>query len=373
MRDVVLLADTALRERIRSRGALALAVAALAALGFALAGGGGSQAAESALLVAGAIAAAVAAASGDDLPLARASGAAEWAGALAPGRASRRVAPALAGLVAAVAAGVLASVLAALALGATGRAVPTRASTEIAVPSGARITSRAGFAPVSLLVPPTPGGERLELDLRPVYRIPRGSDEALSALHRPTTPLTVSESGRPDQDALVVPRGTVEVAVARRSTSRNVALSTSDPTIDLVVVAARVRGASRPFSVSLLVAGLLVALAGASVAPSAVLVSRFTSGPTAVLAAAVLALLGAAHAPLESLARDASAAGGGAAGAILRAASFLAPDLSGASRAFDATRGLAVEPAAIAGLAPAAAHALVAGALLALLPSRTAP
>lgn len=354
------LVTAGLRERLRSRAAAVLGVAALGALAAAAlvsAGGGGDPApvaTDATLLVLGAIAALVAAGAGSDLPARRTSGADEWLATTAPSPLSRRLAVAGTGAAATLAVAVGTTALAALFLALAGRTVPTRSADPLPLPSPApRLVARAvpgGGNALDLALPPDRGGVRaLEVDLRPVWR-----DLEASGTERPG--LLVSVDGGPVTRADDVPaRGSWRLSLA--GGARHVRLEAADAKADVVVLAARVLGPSTPFAANLLWAGLLLALAAASVVPAAVLLSRGVSGPTAAAAAALLFLVGVYHEPLLSLASDVESRGRWPA-AVLQATAFLSPDLSGLSAVSEASRGREIPLAlSIGSLWPAFAHA----------------
>jgi hypothetical protein len=368
--ELLALAARSVRERLRSRGALAFVVAFAIALVLAAAlpageGAGAAPAVETSLLVVGVAAALAAAGSGGDLPSDRASGAADWLAALAPSAPARRLAPVLAGAALALAVGVLGAAASAGLLSLLGRDVPTFHREEARALGGRRVSARPGASPVELEAWPFGSDSVLEVRLRPVYV--DDPDEAVLA--RSTVRVEV-DAGSGPQVLAVAPRGAFTVPLPSVHGPVTVRLRGAEPHVDLVVVEAGARWYRVPFWANVLVAGLLLALAAACVVPASVLLSRWTSAPTAVAAAAVLALVGAVHGPLLDLARDAAGAEEGrTAAGVMRAATVLAPDLSGASTAFDAARGRALR-GSLVDLFPAALHALACTALLLLVPSR---
>jgi hypothetical protein len=139
----------------------------------------------------------------------------------------------------------------------------------------------------------------------------------------------------------------------------------------LTTVSARRIDGRASFPANVLRAGLLLGLALASLAPLAVLLSRFLSASSAVAAALVLAAVGVLHGPLLGLAADAQGvAGASIASAILTGATWLAPDLSVVSGASEALVGHVLSAGEFARLGPPALHAAVTFALLAFLPAR---
>ncbi len=97
----------------------------------------------------------------------------------------------------------------------------------------------------------------------------------------------------------------------------------------LFVREARILGRQTSFLGTLLVAGFLLGLAAAALAPVAVLLSRFTSGATAVLAGLVLGLAGVLAPVIGSTSVPTGGWSEAWGGHILRGAGALAPDFSG--------------------------------------------
>ncbi|HVG95146.1 MAG TPA: hypothetical protein VND21_11915 [Planctomycetota bacterium] len=344
------------RRRARSAAAIPLGLLVLLAVaGAALlpSGSGGAGAAtEAVLLLAGVLGALVAVGSAGAHPVDRASGDARFLAALALPAPARRAAPAVTGALAALAASLAVGATALPLLGGSGATVPTWRTTPQRVE-----TLADGRAVID--VGPEPG--TLEIDLVPRYR-------DLDATSLGTVPATVTLAASSRTEMLPV-RGTARLEVP----GGPVEVRSADPRVDLRVTGARRVGASASFGGNLLLASLLLGIAGALGAPLAVLFSRGVSAPTAAAAAGVLMLVGAAAPALLTLAADADAvAGGGPASAILRAAVAVSPDLSVVRAASEAAAGRALGWGAFAALGPAALHALVCLLLAALLPAREA-
>jgi hypothetical protein len=363
-RAVLVLAG--LRARARSRaaafgaaaGAAALALAVLSSAGSA--GGAAPVATDAVLLAVGVLAALAVAGGATDLPAARAAGTEEWLAAAAPSGAERRLARAGAAALATLATGLLATLVALALLAATGRLVPTRAVTPLALPEDSvRLAADRPRADLDLALPAGGAARALELDLRPVWRDVDAAAAGRCALRvafdggEPTCPEGVPERGT---FRLPLPAGAARVRVGA-----------AEPAVDVVVLGARVVGAPRSAAGNVLLAGLLATLGVACAAPLAVLLSRGVSGAAAAAATALLVLVGVAHGPLLSLAADVEVRHAWPA-AVLRTAARLAPDLSGLAAVSDAARGRAIPAGAFLALAPALAHAGV--CLLALLPGR---
>src|SRR5204863_5740352 len=131
--------------------------------------------------------------------------------------------------------------------------------------------------------------------------------------------------------------------VALATTAGPVRVRAADPAVDVVIRRARRLGAPVSPAGNALALACLLGLLVACAAPTAALLSRGTSAPTAAIATALLLVVGATREGLLELASGADAvAGGTAAAAVLRAAVALAPDLSAASALDDAVAGRAI-------------------------------
>ena len=343
----------ALYRRTRSMGARFFLVALVAALAAAIClpsqgAAGAAVVLESALVVIGIGASLAAASSAGPLPEDRASGVHAWLAATACPKAVLRAAPAVAGVLVTVGVALAGSLVAATAMAASDLEVPTSRTTRLAF-EGARIEAPLGSTGSSVPV---------EIDFRPRIRSPEAADIG-------SVPLAINDRS---DDRLVAVRGRslIELPAGRAST-----VTSRDPAVDLRVVGAFQIDGPASFFANVLSAGLLLGFALASIAPIAVLLSRFLAASTAVAAALVLAGVGVLHGPLLSLAADAEGVEGASiAAAILHGATWLAPDLSVVSGASEALIGHALSPAAFAGLVSPAIHAAVAFLLLALLPAR---
>ena len=337
---------------------------------------GGAVALESALVVIGIGAGLAAASSAGSLSEDRGSGVHAWLAATACPKAVLRAAPAVAGVVVTVAVTLGASLLAVTMLASSGLSVPTRQTTLLRVSErryGKPVTFVTDFGPSTVDVPTLstsisdldahPGSKAtLELDVRPHY-----ADPGAAAVG--SVDVSFGAPGASDRGRATIPvRGRSDVEVL---TARGFTFESEDGNVDLSVVSARRIDGPASFFANVMRAGLLLGLALASIAPIAVLLSRFLSAASAVTAALVLGGVGVLHGPLLALGADAQGVEAASiASAILRGATWLAPDLSVVSGASEAMVGHVLSPAAFAGLASPAIHAVVAFLLLSFLPAR---
>lgn len=351
-------------RRVRARATPALAVALVLGLAAAATTSGGAvdagagPAVEAALLVLGILVASVAVGSGGALPSDRASGVDAWLAASAASLPGLRGAPAAAGAGLTVVASCLGALLAVLALAVAGRLPDAEVTARVPLAGPLRLVADPSAADTVLSIPRGPGREvTVILDGRTLYRT-RGATASTSI------PLWIDAGTGPTERAFPL-RGSTRLTFPAGTTVR---LRAAQPDLAYVLREVVAVEGKRSPAWNLLLAGLLLGLGLAVGAPLATLLSRFTSGPTAALSAATLLGLGLVHGPLLGLAADAEGAvGGRAAGAILRGAAFLAPDLSGLAVVGDAARGRAIPPgAALLGLAPAFGHAAITAALLLL-------
>lgn len=358
MRELATLVGRHLREAVRGRrGVRTLVVLLLAAFlpAFALATSGASAvwAAEGLL---GLVLLALGAASGERLPRDRRTGRAAWLATLAPSAVLHRLAPAVAGMVLALAAGLLGALLVALALG--GRAPELRHTRD--VPG---LVDRAVFADDLVLdVDGGPAPAVLELDLRRrdgltlplafAWSVPGGPD--------------VERRAAPGPVRLEVPAGTDAVALRDRT-----------PDTALVLAAARWIEGPAPLLPSLLVVGLVLGLVAAALVPVAVLVSRFTSAPTAIAAGLLVGGLALARPLLVGLVPPGAPAVQALALRVLEGFAHLAPDVRTAALVGEVPAGRALAPGDVVGSAsflPLLAYAAVVLVLLALpAPPRVEP
>lgn len=367
----------ALRRRARSVGARFFGVAVVLGLGFAIllptqGGSGASVALESAWVVIGVGAALVAAASAGSLPDDRGSGVHAWLAATACPRPMLRAAPAVAGVMAAVATAVVGALVTASLFSVTGIHVPTRVTTPLRIeennlPSAARSTTIHGLdGPAGAQIP-------VELEIRPHFRTLAAT--GIGTVNVAAQARQTSADGGFDEffpihiDVIAIPtRGRVDVSLPE---GRYVTLDAAGTDVELSFISARRIDGPASFLANVLRGGLLLGLALACLAPIAVLLSRFLSASTAVTAALVLGAIGVLHGPLLGLAADASGvAGGAAAGAILRGATVIAPDLSVVSATSASLVGHVMGASEFAGLVAPSLHALAAFLLLAFLPAR---
>lgn len=353
-----------LARRVRARAtpalcaglALGLAVAATTSGGAV--GTGAGPAVEATFLVLGVLAAAIAVGSGGALPADRASGVDAWLASSAATPLGLRAAPAAAGagltfLVAGLGAGA-----ALLALAAAGRLPDAEVTAPVPIAGPLRLVAEPSAPDTVLSIPGAPGiPVTVVLEGRTIYRTREAT--ALTSM-----PVRLDAGSGPIERTLPL-RGATRLTFPAGTTVR---LHAAHPELTYVLREVAFVTGTRSPALNLLLAGLVLGLGLAVGAPLATLVSRFTSAPTAAISAAVLLGLGVVHGPLLGLAADAGgAAGGRAAAAILRAAAFVAPDLSALGALGDAARGRAIPVgAALLGLAPALGHAGVVTGLLLL-------
>jgi hypothetical protein len=385
VREVVLLASRHVRETLRSRRAkLLLALFAASAL-LALGVPTGSRAdATSTLAMTGTLAVLatlVAASAGALLPADRAEGREEWLASLAPGGARRRVAAAVAGVALVLLALPAAGAVAALAAEGSGRSHALRSATAVALPSRTRLpAARDGAKPVPVridLASPARAGDVLEVETR-----------ALLTSRETAMDVTLAELTRVRVTWAAADR-TGEVVVSRRAPMQiylprgadAVVLRNTSATINLRLDEARVLGEERSYVSSLVVAALLLALAGAALAPAAVLVSRFTSAPTAVGAALALAVVGMLRGALDDLEPRARPTWQAVASPdpslepsalertawrVVHAAAHVAPDLSGLAALGEPAAGRTLGLPALERGLPSLLYGAIATALVAL-------
>lgn len=356
------LVAASLARRARARATPVLAAALSLGLVAAAAGSGGTvdsgagPAVEAAFLVLGALAGIVAVGSGGALPSDRASGVDAWLASSAASPVGLRGAPAVAGAGLTLGAVVLGTIGGIVALAVAGRLPEAEIASPLRISGPVRLVAD-GTAPDTVLSIPRTGEPEVTvvLDGRTVFR-------THDATARTDVPVRVDAGAGPTARTFPL-RGSTRLAFPAGATVR---LRATDPDLAYVLrEAVRIEGARSP-ALNLLLSGLLLGLGLAVGAPLATLLSRFTSGPTAALAAASLLGLGLVNGPILGLASDAEGAvGGRAAGAVLRSAAFLAPDLSGLARLGDAPRGRAIAVGAtLLDLAPAFGHAALTSALL---------
>jgi hypothetical protein len=142
--------------------------------------------------------------------------------------------------------------------------------------------------------------------------------------------------------------------------ARELALENGSRGVDLVLRSAHVLGEERAAWPSFLLAGLLLGLVGACLAPAAVLVSRFTSAATATALPLVLVLAGGLRPIVEAVARV-GASGAEAFGVtVLRAALVVVPDLAPLAVLGEPAAGRALAVADLAAALPFLPYGLVA-------------
>jgi hypothetical protein len=157
---------------------------------------------------------------------------------------------------------------------------------------------------------------------------------------------------------------TLEVALPEGALSVTLRNETSDAAL-FAIGAWRLR---EPGSwwVSMLLAGIALGVTAGVLAPIAVLVSRFTSAPTAVAAALVLALTGLARPWLVGLLPPGADLKQGLALRTVEGAARLAPDVAGIRLLGEPGVGRALEWTGLGVVLPTIAYALVALLLVAL-------
>lgn len=353
-----------LARRVRARATPVLGVALVLGLAAAATTSGGTvdagagPAVEAALLVLGILVAMVAVGSGGALPADRASAVDGWLAASAASLPALRGAPAAVGGGLTVVASCLGALLAVGALALAGRLPDAEITATVPLAGPLRLVADPSTADTVLSIPYDHGFDvTVILDGRTLFR-------TREATARTATPVRIDAGSGATERALPL-RGATRLTFPSGASVR---LRAAHPDLAYVLrEVVWVEGRRSPAS-NLLLAGFLLGLGLAVGAPLATLLSRFTSGPTAALSAAVLLGLGLVHGPILGLAADAEGAvGGRAAAAILRGAAFLAPDLSGLAVLGDAARGRAIPAgAALLGLAPACGHAAITTALLLL-------
>ncbi len=339
MRELVSLAGRHVRSALRARAAWVLGVVyllALIALGLFPAshsGGGGTLV----FLVLGALAAVlggVAASAGGALPADRQRGRTEWLGSLAPARWKHRLAVVLATFVLTLGCGLLGGIGAGATLSLAAPDFELRTTEPVALPrdgSGARLVLTAATGgveaghPVTIRLPDgtRAGDARLELDVRPRVELdPEAGHSAATLVD--TLPIGIQIEGQEPERRTVSVRRPLRITLPLTATS--VTLVNHGSRAHLRLLRARVLGQERSPFLAMVLAGLVLGLMAAAVAPLAVFLSRFTSGATASAAALALLLFGSAKGALLGLASDLDYSGTGAwAFGLLEAVGQVAP------------------------------------------------
>lgn len=374
MREVPALMGRHLRTALRSRGALLLAVVgllALVAVSTLATGGGGARSTVvlGGLVVVGTLAFGVAASTGSLLPADRAEGREAWLATLAPGGGSRRAAAALAGMTLTLFVALAGAAILALVLPFVLPDAGVRASLDLAAPVGERLRAidRMGHAlrlPVGEAGVP---GRTLEVVFQPRY-------QDWSAVGQPLAVAWRAEAGDApvDQGTQILAYGS-PFRLDLRAEADAVVLTNPGRNVDLFVREVHVLGAERSLLWSLLLAGLVLGVAAAAVAPLAVLISRWTSAPTATTAGLVVVLAGGLRLVLPDLTPPDRGWTQDLGLGIVDTAARLAPDLEPLALLAVPGAGRALEVSHLVPLGPLVAYALVALVLVVLpLPSEPA-
>ncbi len=330
MSELLALTFRHLREMTRGRLARAALVLFVVALVLAAWLGTRSAQAESLMLLGLVVAVALLAAgaalsAGGALPEDRVAGREEWLATLAPPAWKRRAAAALAGWTLAVALGTLGGFTAGIGV-------------RILRPDVALRPSQAlGNFDGHLLTADTP--EWWELDIPRTKTNPEMWDRWLEVEVQPRYRSMLVPIDRVDiaveTDGVVVGkartvttsvRGPIRVELGKDHSVRMRLLTAG---VALRVGAVRTVNTKGSTVFALGWAGFLIGLLAGCVAPLAVLVSRLTTGQTAVAAACLLLLFGVVKGPLLTLAADLELGGAGEVAAkVLRGVGYLAPDAS---------------------------------------------
>ena len=380
MREVGALIGRHLRAMLRGRGSrIALAASLVVFLGVLLAtrGDGVSRSTLTlaSFLVVGVIAFGTAAWAGVLLPADRAEGLELWLASLAPSGAARRLSAAAAGMLLAVVVAVAGSAALAFVLPVVLPDASVRTAREISLPERLRVGRGRRSVPEATLDlgGPTDAGGALELIVSPLYfGVDREAPE--DATRQPLLlAWTIRGDGESVEGTAHLPRG-APVAVPLPAGARTFTLSSRGPRVDVVVKEARVLGGERSLLATLLLAGLVLGLTAATVAPVSVAISRWTSAPTATTASFVIAIAGGLRFLLPDLALPNAGRLHELGLVIVGGVSRLAPDLSalGVLGEPAAGRALAGVGAVTGALLPLAVYGVL-GLLVVAWPTRAEP
>ena len=378
MRELRALVGRHLRATLRGRGSrIALAASLIVFLGVLLASRGEGMARSTltlaSFLVVGVIAFGTAAWAGVLLPADRAEGRAVWLTSLAPSGAMQRLSAAATGMILAVAVAVAGSAVLAFVLPVLLADASVRVAREVQLPERLRVgRGRRSVAEATLdLGGPVAAGEALELVVSPLY-FGVGREAPEDATRQPLLlAWTIRGDGETVTGTASLPRG-APVAVPLPAGARTFVLSSRGPRVDLVVQEARVLGGERPLLPTLLLAGLVLGLTAATVAPVSVAISRWTSAPTATTAAFVVAVAGGLRFLLPDLALPDAGRLHEVGLAIVGGVAHLAPDLGALGVLGEPAAGRALEGVDPGDLLPLVLYAIV-GLLVVALPTRAEP
>ncbi len=378
MRELGALVGRYLRALLRGRGGrIALAASLIVFLGVLLAtrGDGVSRSTLmlASFLVVGLVAFATAAWAGGLLPGDRAEGREVWLASLAPSGAARRLSAAVAGMVLAVAVAVAGSAVLAFVLPVVLPDASVRDAREIELPGRLRVGRGRRSVPEATLDlgGPVAEGATLELVVSPIY-FGAGQESAEDATRQPLLlAWTIRGAGEETQGTAHLPRG-APVAIALPAGARTFTLSSRGPRVDVVVKEARVLGSERPLLLTLLLAGLVLGLTAATVAPVAVAISRWTSAPTATTASFVIAVAGGLRFLLPDLAMPDAGRLHELGLRIVSTAALLSPDLEALGVLGEPAAGRALESVGPAAFLPPLVYAAVA-LLVVAWPTRAEP
>lgn len=378
MREVGALVGRHLRAMLRGRGSrIALVATLVVFLGIVLATGGDgvsrSTLTLASFLVIGVIAFGTAAWAGALLPADRAEGREVWLASLAPSGAVRRLAAAVSGMLLAVCVAVGGSAVLALVLPAVLPDASVRTAHELPLPDHLRVGRARRSVPEATLDlgGPVVRGATLELIVSPLY-FGVGREAPEDATRQPLLlAWTIGGEGEAVQGEAHLPRG-APVSIALPEGARTLTLSSRGSRVDVVVKEARVLGEEQLLLSTLLLAGLVLGLTAATVAPLAVALSRWTSAPTATTAAFVIAIAGGLRFLLPDLALPDAGRLHELGLKIVGGVAHLAPDLGALGMLAEPAAGRALDSVGLAGLLPLLVYAVGALGIVAW-PTRAEP
>ncbi len=365
MRDLLALAGRDVRALLRGRAPLRLAVALLLAgalVAYLARSGAPASAVAAGLALVPSLAVFAGVSAASLLPADRAAGREAWLATTRATPAARRLAPAFAGMAAALLGALSCALVVGLALLAVGRAPRVRAWERLTVPGGPVSVAPAGKGGRPLLLETPTSAGTLVVDVHPRWRRWEEVEPRLSVRwhvggREGTTSWIAGTPLRVDLEA----GGTV-------------ALENESATADLVVRGARWLEGPRPWSLTLLLAGLLAGVVAAALVPLAVWLSRLVRGTAAIALVVVLGLASALAPALADLLPPRASPVQDLALEVVRVAARAVPDLS-VLRAFaDPAAGRALDPSALAPLGWVVVYAALVLLLVALpLPRRVLP
>jgi len=378
MREAAALVGRHLRALLRGRGSrIALAASLIVFLGVLLAtrGDGVSRSTLmlASFLVVGILAFGTAAWAGVLLPADRAEGREVWLASLAPSGAARRLSAAATGMLLAVTVAVAGSAVLAFVLPVVLPDASVRGARDIPLAGRVRVGRARRSVPEATLDlgGPVPAGSALELIVSPIY-FGVGREAAEDATRQPLLlAWTIRGDGEEVEGTAHLPRG-APVSVPLPPGARTFTLTSRGPRVDIVVQEARVLGGERPLFLTLLLAGLVLGLTAATVAPVAVAISRWTSAPTATTAAFVIAVAGGLRFLLPDLALQEGGRLHEWGLTIVGGVSRLAPDLGALSVLGEPAAGRALDGVGPGVLLPLVVYG-VAALLVVAWPTRAEP